>query len=202
MSAQRDQSFGYENLSIIDKFGVYLSTLKIKKYIPKTKTCKILDLGCGFNATLITNLHKEIKTGIGIDILVNKEIMIPNIKLVESSIEGAYEMLQGEKFDIISMISVLEHLENPLYNLRKCFELLESRGLLLVNVPTWLGKYFLEFSAFKLGLSPSCEMNDHKMYYNISDLWPLLIKAGFLPINLKLNYHKFGLNLFAVAKKE
>ena len=71
-----------------------------------------------------------------------------------------------------------------------------SAGL---NVPTWRGKYFLELSAFRFGLSPKVEMNDHKMYYNQRDLWPLLVRAGFRPSEIRLRYHKFGLNLFAAA---
>ena len=41
-------------------------------------------------------------------------------------------------------------------------------------------------------------MEDHKMYFDKRDLWPLLVKAGFLPSRIKaLRYHKFGLNLFS-----
>jgi len=45
------------------------------------------------------------------------------------------------------------------------------------------------------------EMDDHKMYYDKRDLWPLLVRAGFRPSRLRLSYHKFGLNLFAIAGK-
>ena len=77
-----------------------------------------------------------------------------------------------------------------------------TRGVLLVNVPTWLGKIFLEYAAFVLKVAPKEEMDDHKMYYDKRDLWPVLVKAGSLPSNLKLRYHKFRLNLFASARKE
>jgi hypothetical protein len=72
----------------------------------------------------------------------------------------------------------------------------------LPRVPTWLGKRFLEFSAFRLGLSPKVEMDDHKMYYGERDLWPILVRAGFKPSQIQLGYHKFGLNLFAAARKK
>ena len=39
-------------------------------------------------------------------------------------------------------------------------------GVCLVNVPSWRGKRFLEFSAFRLGLSPAEEIDDHKTYYD------------------------------------
>jgi len=99
------------------------------------------------------------------------------------------------------LISVLEHLREPDFALRGLNGLLRPKGLLLINVPTWRGKFFLELSAFRLGLSPKVEMDDHKMYYDKRDLWPKLIAAGFFPSNVRLRYHKFGLNLFAVATK-
>jgi predicted SAM-dependent methyltransferase len=97
------------------------------------------------------------------------------------------------------LISVLEHLWEPQAVLSACHGLLKPGGSLVVNVPTWLGKRFLEFSAFRLGTSPAAEMDDHKMYYDRRDLWPLLVRAGFRPSRIRTRYHKFGLNLFAVA---
>ena len=110
--------------------------------------------------------------------------------------------LEEGHFDVVLLISVLEHLWKPLAILEHCRRILRPKGVLMVNVPTWRGKWFLEFSAFRLGTSPAVEMDDHKMYYNKPDLWPLLVRAGFKPSRLRLRYHKFGLNLFAVAQKE
>ena len=72
-------------------------------------------------------------------------------------------------------------------------------GICLVNVPSWRGKWFLEFSAYRLRLSPAEEIDDHKAYYDPEDLWPLLVKAGFLPHNISCRTHKFGLNTFAAC---
>lgn len=99
------------------------------------------------------------------------------------------------------MISVLEHLEGPQEILNHCYRLLRSGGSLIINVPTWRGKKYLEFSAFRLGQSPVCEMDDHKMYYDKRDLWPGLVRSGFKPRRIKLSYYKFGLNLFGVCRK-
>jgi SAM-dependent methyltransferase len=103
--------------------------------------------------------------------------------------------------DVVMLISVLEHLSDPDAILQSAWSMLKPSGVLLVNVPTWRGKGFLEFSAFRLGLSPKVEMDDHKMYYDKRDLWPLLVRAGFKPSQIQLRYHKFGLNLFAAARK-
>jgi hypothetical protein len=70
----------------------------------------------------------------------------------------------------------------------------------LVNVPSWRGKRLLEFSAYRLHMSPAEEVNDHKRYYDPRDLWPMLRSAGFLPQAIRCARHKFGLNTFAVCK--
>ena len=40
------------------------------------------------------------------------------------------------------------------------------------------------------------EMDDQKMYHDKRDL---LVRAGFRPSRIRLRYHKFGLNLFALV---
>jgi hypothetical protein len=90
---------------------------------------------------------------------------------------------------------VLEHLVDPQFVTQSAWRHLRAAGLLLINVPTSIGKRFLEFSAFQLGFSPKVEIHDHKMYYGKRDLWPLLVRSGFKPSQIQLSYHKFGLNL-------
>jgi hypothetical protein len=95
---------------------------------------------------------------------------------------------------------VLEHLWDPLAMLRELHRVTAAGGVCLVNVPSWQGKRFLEFSAFRLGLSPAEEMDDHKRYYDPRDLWPLLVSAGFVPHAITCHRHKFGLNTFAACR--
>src|SRR5438046_1892179 len=109
--------------------------------------------------------------------------------------------LESESVDVVMLISVLEHLAEPQFVIQSAWRLLRHSGLLLVNVPTWSGKQFLELSAFRFGFSPKLEIDDHKMYYGKRDLWPMLVRAGFKPSQIRLRYHKFGLNLFAAATK-
>ena len=130
---------------------------------------------------------------VGVDFNLAPEIMKhPNFLGIESNAENAIKKLSTEKFDVILLISVLEHLHDATGTLKQIRQLLGENGILLVNVPTWRGKAFLEFSAFRLGLSPADEMNDHKMYYDKRDLWPILVSSGFFPSNISMRYHKFG----------
>lgn len=205
----RDLSFGEGyKLTLVDRFGIFLSIYRVKKIFQaiknkKNKSIKYLDIGCGYNATLLNSLNEYIESGVGLDVSINPGLKnIEKFQFIESPIEEAITKLSGKSFEVISIMSVLEHLKDPMLALDISYRLLENNGVLLVNVPTWLGKEFLEFSAFNLGMSPKSEMDDHKMYYDKKDLWPLLVKAGFKPSNIKLDYHKFGLNLFCEAKKD
>ncbi len=195
----RNKSYGEDyKLSPVDKFGVYLSLIKIHSIIRKIKEpINCLDLGCGYYAKTLYTISSYIEEGTGVDISICEDLnSIKNLKLIESPIESAFDQLSSNHFNLIIMNSVIEHISEPLIILRKVQEHLAEKGILFINVPTWLGKPFLEFFAFKLGLIPSTEIDDHKTYYDKKDLWLLLIKAGFKPSKIEMNYHKFGLNLF------
>jgi SAM-dependent methyltransferase len=164
---------------------------------------EVLELGCGFRATQLMALSPRLKHGTGVDFQLAPQLAsLPNFTFHEGTIEETLPKLAGQTFDAVLLISVLEHLRDPLLVISAVRDLLDWSGIVLINVPTWRGKAFLEFSAFRLGLSPKVEMDDHKMYYDKRDLWPLLVRAGFKPSLIQLRYHKFGLNLFAVARRE
>jgi len=162
-----------------------------------------LELGCGYRATQLVALGPRLKRGIGIDVHIAPELQaMEEFSFHEGTIEEMLPNLRNESLDVVMLISVLEHLDDPHFALHGAWRLLRPFGVLLINVPTWLGKHVLEFSAFRLGLSPKTEMDDHKMYYDKRDLWPLLVQVGFKPSQIRLKYHKFGLNLFAAAQKQ
>jgi SAM-dependent methyltransferase len=143
-----------------------------------------------------------LKRGIGVDFQIEPKLReLQGYTFHEGAIEDTLPKLEGEQLDVVMLISVLEHLSEPQVILQTAWRLLKPSGILLINVPTWLGKTFLEFSAFRLGLSPKVEMDDHKMYYNKRSLWPLLVRAGFKPSQIRLRYYKLGLNLLAIATK-
>jgi hypothetical protein len=85
--------------------------------------------------------------------------------------------------------------------LESIVRILAPGGQCLINVPSWKGKRYLELAAFQLKVSPASEMDDHKMYYDERDLWPLLVRAGFPPSQIRCFSHKFGLNTFAVCAR-
>jgi len=196
----RTESYGETGLTLLDRFGVYLSKRAILRRLPRRDALSVLDLGCGYRATLLRALAPHLAHGVGVDLSVAPEVrQEEKLSFHEAAIEDALPELEAGRFDLVLLISVLEHLWKPLPVLEHCRRVLRPGGVLFVNVPTWRGKRFLEFSAFRLGTSPALEMDDHKMYYDVRDLWPLLVQAGFKPSCIQLSSHKFGLNLFGTA---
>ncbi len=202
MSVRAHESYGQSGLTWVDRFGVWLSQRAIRRWLPARSDLTVVELGCGYRATQLLALGDRIQRGVGVDFSIAPELrQLPKFQFHEGLIEQTLPTLERGAFDVVLLISVLEHLREPLAAIESAHALLRPGGLLLINVPTWRGKWFLEFSAFRLGLSPKTEMDDHKMYYDRRDLWPLLVRAGFLPSQLRLRTHKFGINLFAAATK-
>lgn len=196
----RRTSYGQQKLTIVDRYGVHLSQKAIERAMGRRRDLDVLDLGCGYHATLLRALRLRIDRGVGVDVCISSEARAESgLSFVETTLENAAGTFPDRSYDLVLMISVLEHLTDPINILTEIRRIIRPGGALLINVPTWLGKRFLEFSAFRLGASPASEIDDHKMYFDKRDLWPLLVRAGFQPRHIHLKYHKFGLNLFATV---
>jgi ubiquinone/menaquinone biosynthesis C-methylase UbiE len=196
----RATSYGEQHrLTLVDKFGVYLSNKKITDFVRRRRPARIIDLGCGFNARLLCSLKKYSSDLTAVDVSVSDKL--GKIKVIRQAIDSDLDFLEDRSADLLIMNSVLEHLEYPQKIIIEAYRVLDKKGSLIINVPNWLGKYFLEFTAFKLGISPAEEMNDHKMYYGKRDIWPILVKAGFKPQNIRMKYHKIFLNTICYARK-
>ncbi len=174
-------AYGQNGLSLVDRFGVFLSQRPIRNVIAKYASPDVLDVGCGYEASQLRGLAPIIGSGVGIDARVSDAAKsTPKLRFVEGTAEEALPSLEPASFDVVTMISVLEHLWEPLEPLRHCRRVLRSGGSLVLNVPNWLGKEALELTTFRLKLSKTVDaVDDHKTYYDKRDLWPLLVKVGF-----------------------
>ncbi|HYM06736.1 MAG TPA: methyltransferase domain-containing protein [Terriglobales bacterium] len=186
----------------MDRLRIQLVGHSVLSRIPVRTGLKVLDLGCGFHAQYLRSIGRRLAEGVGVDFNVSDESRRdPKLRFLLMSIETALVNLPDSEFDVILFISVLEHLANPQECLQHCHRVMKKDGVLLINVPTWWAKPVLELSAFRFGTSPACEMDDHKMYYSKRDLWPLLVRAGFKPSQIRLSYQFLGMTLFSVARK-
>ena len=198
----RDTAFGQEGkLTAVDRAGVWLSGHQIRRTVGGIEGKDVGDFGCGFQATYMRTVLAQVRSATLADLCLADDLKSrPNVTAIEGTLPGILQDLPDQSLDVILSMSVLEHLWEPGQTLMHFRRLLRPGGACAVNVPSWRGKRALEFSAFRLGLSPASEMDDHKRYYDPRDLWPLLVAAGFMPHGIRCFKHKFGLNTFAVCK--
>jgi SAM-dependent methyltransferase len=200
----RERAFGqgYQP-TMVDRFGVWLSARQIRRYAGSMAGKEVGDFGCGYNATLIRAVLPQLKRAVLVDSALAADLKgMSNVTAIEGTLPDVLAQIPSGSLDVVLCISVLEHLWDPLIALQHFRRIVRGGGVCLFNVPSWRGKKFLEYSAFRLGLSPKDEMDDHKAYYNVKDLWPLLVRSGFLPSRIRCFSHKFGMNTFAVCRSD
>lgn len=198
----RTAAFGEKRLTLLDRFGNWLSLRAIRPHLPPGRRPYVLDLGSGYLARLLRALAPFVGTAHAVDLRLDPSLRdSPSFITTESTIDAALRAMPDDTADMVLLISVLEHLDEPAAVLRECHRVMKPGGRLLINVPTWRGKRYLETAAFRFGLCPADEIEDHKIYYDLPTLWPLLVQAGFRPSKIRIKTIKFGLTLFAVAER-
>lgn len=197
----RQSSYGERgNPTLVDRFGVALSARAVRRNA-EFRGCRIADVGCGYEATLVRSLLGKVAHATLVDVSLSPDLVNESkVTGLEGPIPEMLPKIPSGSVDVVLCLSVLEHLWHPEDALGECHRIVAPGGTAMFNVPTWRGKWFLETAAFRLGVSPVEEIDDHKAYYDPPDLWPLLIRAGFRPSEVRCHRHKFGLNTFAVCQ--
>jgi SAM-dependent methyltransferase len=188
--------------TLVDRFGLWLSSRQIRSAVREFGGLRVADIGCGFNALFARTILREVQSLALADLAIAEDLgKDPKVRALEGRLPDSLASLDDESQDVVICNSVIEHLFEPFYTLSHLARICVGGGLVLINVPTWRGKWFLELAAFRLGVSREAEMDDHKMYYDPPDLWPLLVRIGFRPKHITVFKHKFGLNTFAICRK-
>ena len=197
------------NKSLLDKIGEYLSTRHIRRTISAERkkfdldTKDLLDYGSGFHAMLSSRYWHHFKQVylLDFDMSENLNQVSERLVILRGNPQKNLKSISSNSVHFVLAHNVLEHVDNDMETLIDLERILEHEGLLYINVPSWIGKYFLELAAFRLRLAPFEEMEDHKRYYSRRQLWLALRSAGFRPSTIKLKSTKFGLNISAVIRK-
>lgn len=188
-------------LTPVDRFGVWLSARALRRHVKNFAGLRLGDFGCGYEARFVRSVLDEVGHATLVDVALAPDLKAdPRVTAIEGALPDAVGAIDNDSMDVVLCISVLEHLWDPVSMLRELRRVAAPGAVCLVNVPSWRGKRFLEFSAFRLGLSPAEEIRDHKTYYDPRDLLPLLAQAGFRPHEVECYKHKFGLNTFAACR--
>jgi ubiquinone/menaquinone biosynthesis C-methylase UbiE len=168
---------------------------RVLPYIRAHKDCRLLDIGCGWEARFLREVEPFIVSGVGLDFnapeLTDGKIRTQRLTLADRL------PYADASFDLVTMLAVLEHLEQPKAILREIHRVLRPGGELVLTVPSKAAQPVLEFLAFRLGVVSRAEIADHKAYYDREALTTLLEEAGLVVTTHC--YFQFWMNNFCVA---
>lgn len=153
-----------------DKNGIFYDKLCRKV----ARGAKVLDVGCGGGSFLL--LARQRFTCVGIEIseyLAAAAMKNSGIKVITGDFHAAD--FGGEKYDAITLISLLEHFVDPAGVIRKCHSLLNDKGILLIKTVNYGCINRKIRGAEWTGFRPP----DHVVYFSPKNLKALLMKAGF-----------------------
>jgi 2-polyprenyl-3-methyl-5-hydroxy-6-metoxy-1,4-benzoquinol methylase len=154
---------------------------KFKKYarelldlLPKGQG-KLLDVGCGLG-WVVAEAHKRGFDAMGIDqakpfVVTGKERLNANLYL--SDLE---HFQTEEKFDVVVLKHVLEHVKNADKFLQKAHQLLNKKGLLLIACPNIDSLMFWIFQDRWYGLQPA----QHVWQFTPKLISEVISRNGFL----------------------
>lgn len=146
----------------------------------------VLDIGCG-NGALSYDVAKKAKKVVGID-LNEKNISFAKERYSKENIEylcrDALKDLPGEKFDVIIMSNVLDHIENRVEFLKK---LREKAVKFLIRVPM-MNRDWITLYKKELGLDYRL-YKGHFVEYTLESFEEELREAG---LKIKAHSIQFG----------
>jgi len=154
---------------------------------------KVLDIGCG-NGALTFEIAKKAKKVVGIDLdkknikIAKKEYWAPNIKYL---VGDATKDLPNQKFDVIILSNVLEHIESRVEFLQKIKNLAPK---ILIRVPM-INRDWITLYKKELGVEWRLDKT-HYIEYTLESFKEELKKAG---LNLEKYSIQFG-EIWAVVR--
>ncbi len=178
----------------------YVKKIRIKgslKYIKEGND--VLDIGCGFGE-IIRYLPKNVKyVGIEKDEYLWKYCK-EKYKEREIILGEAEEIVKNlnSSFDVILLLSVIEHLKEPLDFLFFLKNLLKEKGKMVIYAPSPKSEKILFFCS-KLGILSRVAEKEHKNLIEASHLVEKLKEKGFKFIRKK-NFF-FGLSYLILFER-
>jgi len=197
----RNEAWGRERLTPIERFGSWLSLRRLRRTLGPLAGKDVGDFGCGYRGGILHDLLDQVRSATLVDVSLDERLKArPSVRAIEGVLPDVLEHVADESLDAVICNNVLEHLWQRGALLRHVRRVLRAGGTAFINVPSWRGKWFLETAAFRLRLTSYEEIDDHKTYFEVRELWQLLVESGFFPSEIRCASHKFGLNTYAVCK--
>jgi 2-polyprenyl-3-methyl-5-hydroxy-6-metoxy-1,4-benzoquinol methylase len=148
----------YKELSKLDEQGNTFS--KIENFLPALKGNEtFLDIGCGHGSVSSELINKGYKvSGIEINKDAIQSLEQKGFEVFQKDISKPLEL--DERFDVVMILDVLEHLFDPFFLLKEAKNATTSDGVIIVTVPL----YFDIVDRFKILFTGSVISMDNLCY--------------------------------------
>jgi 2-polyprenyl-3-methyl-5-hydroxy-6-metoxy-1,4-benzoquinol methylase len=198
----RTASYGQDDEGRLSRLGRWNMRRSVRHRVGALEGVRLGDFGCGYEARFVRDVLTDVASATVIDVALDPALREePKVTGLEGELPGVAGKVETASLDVVLCISVLEHLADDTGLLAECHRVLAPGGRLMVHVPSWRGKRLLEPAAFRLGVAPAEEMNDHKRYYDPRDLWPKARAAGFQPHAMRCFHHQLGCSTMLIARR-
>jgi SAM-dependent methyltransferase len=158
----------------------------IEEVVHLSATARILDIGCGTGGTL--KFFQERYDAWGID-ASELAVRLSRQRGVKNVVHGDLQSFTrtNEPFDLVTLLDVIEHIDDDVGFLRQSVRAIKPGGWALVTVPAlpWLW-------------SAHDDVNHHKRRYERAELSSRLVSAGLRPVYISY----FNSFLFPLALLE
>jgi len=189
----------YNNsFNALDKLIAKFREREIKKNI-SFHNKNILDFGCGSSFEKLIKTYKNCQSITAID-RTGVDFKKENFYFYnyEDDLEILKKKIIHQRFDIIILTAVIEHLEKPELILNILKERLNKDGILFLTAPSWKSKPILEFLGYKLNIINADLVKEHKRYYDLEEYKKL---SKLVSMNIKKFYFfQLGLNTVCILR--
>lgn len=186
----RSMKLAFKSITKRDKNKIFYQ--KIHQCVPEGG--RVFDLGCGDGSFLNTLKDRYQCSGIEMSDLLS-DLARKKRELNVRTGDFLTADFDDEEFDAITIISVIEHIDDPIKTFKKCFDLLKPHAVLILKTVNYgcLNRRIMKENW--TGLRPP----DHVIYFRPSNLKLLLKKVGFTDI--KISAWPFSDNMYCEAWK-
>lgn len=178
-----------------DRFVADLRHREARAYIrPGSVVC---DVGCGVDALFLRAIHGHAGHCVGLD-YQRVTADLPGAEFLHGDATKGFP-LESASVDHVTMLALIEHLEEPRTALQEAFRVLVPGGSLILTWPAALVDPLLDVLAAIGVVAPEMEAHNHQPRRPVAAWRQLLLGIGFDEIH----HHRFelGLNHLLVARK-
>ncbi len=187
------QSGGAEQRALDASGSLDRRSVQILDHFLRSRTLKLegrwLDVGCGNGATL--RAVSERLPGwslVGTELDDRNRSTVEAIARLEYFHAGPIDDLD-DRFDVVSMVHVLEHVRSPITFLKSVLRLLNRDGLILIQLPLSLGNYF------------DLVIADHILHFEETTLRECVERAGFVALETSRHFFEREFSLAAAPER-